>query len=120
MRWPEHVLITGMTSEKEVIFRSRNRMCDLHDSLCDNLFEPLAGEYLVAFTIEHLGLQTANDDAFSEGYWDEDSLSEIETAIHDDFAYDDYVVILERLTEKGWPKTLPAIWSVAPVEPLDD
>ena len=119
-RWPEHVLLTGMTSEKRVIFRSRNRMCDLHDSLCDNLLEPLASEYFLAVSIEHPGLRTANDDDFQEGYWDEESLTEIESAIHDDFAFDDCVVFLERVVGEGWPKRCSAIWGITPMVPTDD
>ena len=120
LRWPEHVLLTGMTAEKKVIFRSRNRMCDLHDSFCRNLTDPLAGEYYLAVTIEHPGFGTANDDDFEEDYWDQASLSDIESAIHDDFAYDDYVIFLERVTGEGWPKRCSAIWNIAPMTPSDD
>ena len=116
LRWPEHAVLTGMSAKKEVIFRSRNRMCDLHDSLCRNLQDPLASEYYLAVAIDHPGPKTANDDDFEELVWDEHALQNVESAIHEDFSHDDYVVFLERVTGAGWPQSCTAIWNIAPVE----
>ncbi|QZD91551.1 hypothetical protein K3162_08185 [Qipengyuania xiapuensis] len=117
MRWPEHSILIGMTSEREVIFRSNDRMCDLHDSLCRNLKDPLASEYFLAVNVDHPKWRVANDGAPDEGKWDEAALQEVESAIEEDFNYDDYIVFLEREAGAGWPKSCSAIWRITPMRP---